>query len=223
MSNKYKKAQSSLEENSIQNNASFCHHCGAKLSGREKFCPECGQVILENTTASSMAQTALIPSAEKQMSPDDVLNKASEYQNKKEYENGLKILLDYLPSNSEDPRFYNKIGAMYKFMGNHNKAVEYYKKAIEIDPSAFRYNNLAMAYDYNGSLYEALFYMLETMKRIQLVESDKDKGVMYANYGRIIGMLGDLQGAKNNLVTANRLGYSKEECERLWKDLLWRK
>ena len=78
MGNKYKKAQSSLEENSIQNNASFYHHCGAKLSGREKFCPECGQVILENTTASSMEQTALIPSAEKQMSPDDALNKASE-------------------------------------------------------------------------------------------------------------------------------------------------
>ena len=70
MNNKFKKAQGSLEENGNQNSPSFCNHCGAKLSGREKFCPECGQVILESPAAFSMAQTAPTPSAAKQMSLD---------------------------------------------------------------------------------------------------------------------------------------------------------
>ena len=214
------KKQRSLEPNGSEKGPGFCPHCGAALSGGERFCPECGQAILGKAATTAKAPVVTGPPANKQVSIDDVINKAAEFRDKKEYEKALKLLLDAIPSYPDSSKLFNNIGFTYRMAGNSDKAIEYYKKALEIESKPIYYSNMARAYQYRGSDYDALYYIQEALKRIQLEQNGYNRGIIYSNYALIIGKLGDLHGARKALVTAEKEGYPKEDCEGIWIRLL---
>jgi len=74
-----------------------------------------------------------------QLSPDQILSFVNQMRRIKKAEGALEmclIFMDYFP---KDARLYLEAGNSYALSGQREKAVEYYKKALELDP------NLAVA------------------------------------------------------------------------------
>ena len=77
---------------------------------------------------------------------------------------------------------YNNLGMAYRRKGDHDKAIEYYEKALEIDLEklgpehtevAIRYNNLGVAYQSKGDCDRAIEYY-EMALRIALERLGKN-------------------------------------------------
>lgn len=70
-----------------------------------------------------------------QLSPDQILSFVNQMRRIKKTEGALEmclIFMDYFP---KDARLYLEAGNSYALSGQREKAVEYYKKALELDPN----------------------------------------------------------------------------------------
>ena len=117
-----------------------------------------------------------------------------------------------------------RLGRAYWRLGLPEKAIEYYRIAEELYPGdPIVYSNIGAAYIKLGHYAEA---KVQYEKSISLIESDpmsacaEDIAITYGNYALCIGKLGDLTGARENLVKAEQLGYSKDKSNSIWKMLL---
>jgi tetratricopeptide (TPR) repeat protein len=81
------------------------------------------------------------------------------------------------PKEQKNAINYNKVGDEYYFQKNYNRAVEYYTKAIELEPNnANYYKNRSVSYNWLKEYEKAI---ADTSKAIEL---DPDKALYY--YGR---------------------------------------
>ncbi|MDI6785986.1 MAG: tetratricopeptide repeat protein [bacterium] len=62
------------------------------------------------------------------------LKKAKEHINNKEYKKAEKYLLKAIEVDKKDPIICHKLGVLYELMGEDDKSIAYYLKAIKLDP-----------------------------------------------------------------------------------------
>lgn len=62
------------------------------------------------------------------------LKKAEENIKNREYKEAEKYLIKALKVDKKDPIIYHKLGILYELMGEDDKSISYYLKAIKIDP-----------------------------------------------------------------------------------------
>ena len=108
---------------------------------------------------------------------------------------------------------YNNIGIVYYNLGEYDKALEYYFKALEIQKAvlgekhrdtAVSYNNIGAVYQNLGDYDKALEYhnkALEIRKEV-LEEKHSDTAISYGNIGAVYGNLGDYDKALEHFIKA---------------------
>ena len=110
-----------------------------------------------------------------------------------------------------NPSILVKIGRCQRQLGNQEKAIQAYKKAIECDPSfGVAYTNLGTIYVLHKRWDEA-----EKLYTIGLPLIDKntdDYWQAYANYAVVIAKLGDVNKANEMIVEAEEHGYTNGEA-----------
>jgi CubicO group peptidase (beta-lactamase class C family) len=70
-----------------------------------------------------------------QVSPEQILSLVNQMRRTKKTEGALEICLIFLDYFPKDARLYLEAGNSYALSGQREKAVEYYKKALELDPN----------------------------------------------------------------------------------------
>ena len=86
---------------------------------------------------------------------------------------------------------YDELGLVYKSLGEPEKALECYKRSVELEPRSFHvYNNIAILLKSQGRFDEARKYYLKS------VELQPDS--VYANYN--LGLLAKEQGSINEAI-----------------------
>ena len=159
---------------------------------------------------------------------EEIVNKALEqaqlYALKEDYNTEIHILQNALASVPESAMLLNHLGRAYRRSGDADKAMEYYRRALAVDDSdpTIR-GNLGIALLTQGKYQEARPHLESALKMIEARPdsvTQSDRATMHANYALCIGKLGDLTGARENLVKAEQLGYSKDKSNSIWKMLL---
>ena len=99
-----------------------------------------------------------------------------------------------------------KIGRCYRSLGQHDNAIDSYKKAIQIDPSfGVAYTNLGLVYLLKEEWLEAI---KQYKTGLALSDQNTDEyWTAYANYAIVIGNLGDTDRAKEMISEAEKHGY----------------
>lgn len=129
------------------------------------------------------------------------------------YEEALEVNLRFIRlseqtngQNETTATSYNNIGIVYANLGDYDKALEYYFKALEIykvvlgekhSDTASSYNNIGLVYDNLGDYDKALEFKnkaLEIQKDV-LGEKHADTAMSYNNIGLIYSIFGDYDKA----------------------------
>ncbi len=108
--------------------------------------------------------------------------------------------------NSDTATTYNNIGIVYAYLGDYDKALEYYNKALSIlqkilgeehPDTAMSYNNIGTVYAYLGDYDKALEYYNKALSIRQKVlgEEHPDTAMSYNNMGSVYDELGDYDKA----------------------------
>ncbi len=86
---------------------------------------------------------------------------ARNFSNKKEYEKAIKKYLEFLEIDQTDYVVYYNLWVNYNKINNPKKAVEYYKKALNLKSDlSFAYNNLGIIYGENNKNEIKIFLSL---------------------------------------------------------------
>ena len=112
------------------------------------------------------------------------------------------------------------LGNIYLRKSRYEKALQYYKKALEIENSrksasekllASLYQNIAIAQAAMGNYAEAEIFFEKsiTLKEKLLPEDDPKLATVYLNYGRFLGIIGNQYKALDFLDRAERIFISK--------------
>ena len=139
---------------------------------------------------------------------------AANYQIKEDYANELQALAKALPIAPDNAMLMNKLGRVYRRLGLHQKALEYYKKAIALDSSiTVAHSNMGAVYLVTEQYEQARPYYeraIAMARENPMSVTKNDRAVMMGNYALCVGMLGDLPLAKTYLAEAEALNYSPE-------------
>lgn len=113
------------------------------------------------------------------------------YSAQSELKKAMKLLRKAIELlNPQDANTYNKFGYIYKELGDLSSAIEYFKKAIEIDPKdATSYNGLGSAYKEQGELTKAIVQFEKT------IELNPQNLAAYNNLGSAYSDQGELEKA----------------------------
>lgn len=123
---------------------------------------------------------------------------------RKEFEQAVKKLQAAIQMNPSYPYAYWNIGLLYISLGDYQKAISYYKKAVEINPSAEAYYGLASAYGYAKQHQDVIAYSKKSL------EIDPNYPFSYFNLGVAYWSLEQYDKAKENLQKASKL-FKKQE------------
>lgn len=211
-------------------------------------CPDITPCIGEGAAASPQPETAPAAAPKETAAPKAadpereaklvaVFNEAAAYAAKEEYQKELEVLAGALSYAPDDCSLLVKLGRVYRRLGYSKKALEYYEKAKAADPGdPTIYANIGAVYLTAGEYETARPYYeqaLALMEKDPLCATKGDKATTYGNYGLCLGELGDLNGAKKNLIVARKIGYGADMirniCQRIHirpnsvlKDSFWR-
>lgn len=198
-----------------------CTACGSNRLRRvrrgEYLCEHCGSRIFtedpDNVESGEDADARLAA----------VFEEAAGYERKDQYSEELKVLskgLDIAPDNCT---LMLKLGRVYWRLGFIPKALEFYRKAENLDPGdPVIYVNLGSLYLTQGQAAEAR-PMYE--KAIAMIDADPlsaspgDTAVTYGSYALCLGLLGDIPGAKKYLSIAKERGYSTDSINNICRRL----
>lgn len=115
------------------------------------------------------------------------------------FKSAIEKLQKAIQINPTYPSSYYNIGLCYLALGNYQQAIAYYKKVVEIKPSAEAYHGLASAYGYAQQHQEVINY---SQKSLGL---DPKYALSYFNLGVAYWNLKQYDKAKENLQRAMEL------------------
>ena len=179
-----------------------CDACGAnELKRKNEYyvCEFCGsKYLIEGNSIS-----------EKTITDAKIISyyyKAAEHMLKGNYAEELKVLTEALSLDEENAITLTKIGRCYRALGFKDKALETYKKALEIDPNnGASYANIGALLIIEQNWSEAAKHYV---KGLSLVDKNSDDyWIGYANYAVVVAKLGDAQKAETMIREAESHGY----------------
>lgn len=134
------------------------------------------------TFAEVNAQNANIQNVSTNSSNNDdkqaLLQTANQYFQKQDWQNAAKAYLNITNLDKKDARIWYRLGFSYHSLGEYEKAIEAYTKAVEIGNNPVAMYNLACAYSKSGNKDKA-FEWLETsvskgFAQLEQLKNDKD-------------------------------------------------
>lgn len=159
----------------------------------------------------------LLLQAEEEVAPDEAteerlkIQRISVYESHKEYERAESLLKEMLEKNPNHAGALNYLGYMLADRGIRlGEAVDYVKKALEIDPENGAYlDSLGWAYFKLNDLKSAETYLLKAGKR------EKDDPVINDHIGDLYFKTGDYEKARSFWMESIRLSSESEEIEKV--------
>ncbi|MBQ6998646.1 MAG: tetratricopeptide repeat protein [Clostridia bacterium] len=180
-----------------------CECCGGSLKKKTNGSYECEFCGSRYTPASD-------GSAEKKEIVDSEIlsyyKLAQKHYKDEEYNKGLEVLKLALELDENNPTTLLKLGRGYDNLGEGDKALDFYKKALEIDPEyGIAYNNIGIIYYDNQDWHNAA-QMIE--KALSLIDKNDDVyWTIYANYALVIAKFGNLKKAEAMIEVAEENGF----------------
>ena len=153
----------------------------------------------------------------------DIFVKAAEYAEKDDYQQELQVLTSGFLVDPENCVLFVKLGRCYRRLGMSQKALECYEKAKSLNPDdPTIYANIGVVYMTNGQPEKGKPYFQQAIRMVEadpLSATANDKATLYGNYGRCIGLTGDLEGAREMLIKARDMGYAEKYLKAHCDDL----
>uniref|UniRef100_A0A7C4R5N2 Tetratricopeptide repeat protein n=1 Tax=candidate division CPR3 bacterium TaxID=2268181 RepID=A0A7C4R5N2_UNCC3 len=159
-----------------------------------------------------------IPKKEKRtkdrLTIEDVLIKADELIEKKEYEEAEKLLINGLEVDPHNPKIYNKLGIIYIEQENYGDAKEAFKTSLKYDKNnALTHNNLGLALFNQGRYVEAIEAYKKSIQLNSLIPH------RYINLGLTYSALRQYDKALDSYKKALVLDKNNEDYERLIREV----
>lgn len=190
-------------------NRILCENCGGNLSKRKNglcVCEFCGSQYMidanETVTGKVLTDIKLV----------DCYEKATEYRKKHMYSKELGVLAEALALDEDNVSTLVKMGRCYRSLGFNEKAMDIYRRAIEIDPG------MGTAYTNIGTIYilkkEWSAAAQQYEKGLPYIEyNSADYWVAYTNYAIVLAKLGNPARAEEMIAEAEKHGYKNgDKC-----------
>ena len=118
-------------------------------------------------------------------------------------------------------RCKNLIGRANRRLGNFDAALEYYYRSEAINPNDLTIRtNIANAISMKGDHAHAKSIYETEIQRLEALNTPDARGVLaitYSSYALCIGKMGDLNGSREYLKKAEKVGYKNSSG--IWKQL----
>lgn len=132
---------------------------------------------------------------------------------REKWETKIKNLKMILESESDNAATYSMIADCYEIIGEHQRAIEYFKKAYDLDPNPFYLSRIGMRYRLLNDNKSAIQYYTSC------IEKGDDSADTYKELGEAYLATGDIYKARFNLNKALNLGLDEEDGSRARKSL----
>lgn len=187
-----------------------CEACGSselKKSGNMYICEFCGsKYLLDNQgreQSSILTATKIIA----------LLEKSKKLHESNQYAKELNVLAEAINLDDTNSVIMVHLGRCYRALNNPSKALEFYNRAIEINPyEGTAYTNMGTIYLLRGEYEEA---KQSYDKGLPLIDKcEFDYWIAQANYAVAVAKLGDPERAEKLISEAESRGYSNGDAIR---------
>ncbi len=174
-------------------NICVCSYCGSKYTLDES----------DNMVSEELTEAKIIT----------LLVNSSKLHEEENYAKELEVLFKAYEMDKSNSDITVKLGRCYRALGLPDKAIEYYKRTLELNPNeGTAYTNMGTIYILREDYEEAAKCYEKGLPMIDKATSDYWIG--YANYALVIGKLGDLQKADKMIKEAEVRGYTNGDATR---------
>ena len=187
-----------------------CEACGGselKKSGNMYICEFCGsKYFLDNQgreQSSVLTETKVVA----------LLEESKKLHESGQYAKELNVLAEAINLDENNSTIMVHLGRCYRALNNPSKALEFYNKAIEINPyEGTAYTNMGTIYLLRGEYEEA---KQSYDKGLPLIDKcEFDYWIAQANYALAVAKLGDPERAEKMISEAEARGYSNGDTIR---------
>lgn len=187
-----------------------CEACGGselKKSGNMYICEFCGsKYLLDNQgreQSSILTETKVIA----------LLEESKKLHESDQYAKELNVLTEAINLDENNSSIMVLLGRCYRALNNPNKALEFYNKAIELNPyEGTAYTNMGTIHLLRGEYEDAKQCYDKGLLVIDKCEFDY--WIAQANYAVAIAKLGDPERAEKMISEAESRGYSNGDAIR---------
>ena len=187
-----------------------CEACGSKeltKYGNTYECAYCGSKYLldadENIVSKELTEARMIA----------LLERSKQLHEADKYSEELDVLIEALEMDDTNSGVIVKLGRCYRCLNLPDKAMECYKRTIELNPAmGTAYTNMGTISILRENYAEALGYYEKGLPLID--KADYDYWVANANYAICVAKLGDPKRAEELIKASEAHGYPKGQAVR---------
>lgn len=187
-----------------------CEACGGndlKRYGSTYICAYCGSKYLldenDNIVDKELVETKVISLTEK----------ARLLHEEKRYAEELDVLIEAVELDENNAGTMVSLGRCYRCLSYPDKAIECYKKAIQLNPNeGTSWTNMGVIHIWRENYKEAAECYEKGLPLIDKAEFDH--WLAYANYAIVVAKLGDRKKAEKMIREAEARGYKNGEAVR---------
>jgi len=146
--------------------------------------------------------------------PEALIEKADIAFEEKDFQRALALLSEADAKDSQNSEILFKIGYILQQTNDNDEALNYYKKALEVDKdNEFIHNSIASIYRINGEYTSAKMHLHAS------IEIDDKNPITYYNFGNLLVEMQHPEEAKEMykkaLMLNSKFSEAKEELEKL--------
>jgi tetratricopeptide (TPR) repeat protein len=146
--------------------------------------------------------------------PEALVEKADAAYEEKDFQKALALLMEADAKRANDSDILYKIGYILQQTSDNDEALNYYKKALEVDKdNEFIHNSIASIYRANGEFASAKMHLNASL------DIDNTNPITYYNFGNLFVDMKHFEEAKDMYTRALEadpdFSQAKEELEKL--------